>query len=386
MRNAGTHDRCRCAHRSEGIGASLGDRSCALRRSRLLALELTDLGISGLSCLNRAEGVTEMFHGTGMRRLPNLRFVHLEVQKELEVQPWSRPQFKSSPRNQGRRGVSRHGADPFVVFANKLLTSEAGSASDGEVLMSGVAGKTPVLRLEFETEKLLPVADAMSVSLARLMAATNDVILLQKLVIISRHRADAANEFERSFLNGELGYFVRMLCGHLFEGGIVFRAWDEACRDRINKIIAGDDEAKKAFDFLRGVYGDPSGDSFNKAVLGRIRNLAGFHYKEQTFKEGLEGLKARGELLISGHIGFNRYVLTDEIMTKKVFDIVGGKSRLNASIGKAFELADALAIAVTHLLRGRLDTDKIPTRETLGDITIPPEVLATREEIKKGRG
>ena len=31
----------------------------------------------------------------------------------------------SGPRNQGRRGVSRHPADPFVVFANKLLTAES---------------------------------------------------------------------------------------------------------------------------------------------------------------------------------------------------------------------------------------------------------------------
>lgn len=245
---------------------------------------------------------------------------------------------------------------------------------------------TRVIRLQFETEKLLSAKEPMAVALTRLMTATNDVILLQKLVLLTQARSEGANEFEKDILNGELGYFVRMLCGHLYEAGIAFRNLEATSRDRIDKIIGADVEARTAFKLLRKVFGDDSEDGFYKVVLGPIRNLAGFHYKEKTVLEGLEALRTRGEFIISEHIGFTRYVLTDEIMTKKAWEVLGGKSKYAESVRVAFELADELAIAVTHLLKDLLDNQKVESRETIGTLPIPEEISRIRAKIKESRG
>ena len=241
------------------------------------------------------------------------------------------------------------------------------------------------MRMRFEAEKLMPRSEQMSVPLLRLLAATNDVILLQKLVIISRARSERANEYEKDVLNGELGYFVQMLCGHLYEAGIAFRALDAAYGDQIDKLMATDTAARHAFQALRDVYQDRSDTGFDRGVLGPIRNLAGFHYKEQTFSEGLEALRGRGEIVLSEHIGFTRYVITDDIMTRKAWESLGGTDEYREAVGKAFALADELAIAVTHLLKHRLDIGGVRVEETHGTIPIPPEILETRQNIDAER-
>lgn len=252
-------------------------------------------------------------------------------------------------------------------------------------MMSAPDYEARVARLQFETERLLPKADPMSIPLLRLLAATNDVILLQKLVIIARARSDAAGEFEKDVLNGELGYFIRTLCGHLYEAGNAFRGLDVACKGQIDKLMAADAEAREAFEILRKVYHDRSDTAFDRGVLGPIRNLTGFHYKDQTFAEGREALKATGAIILSEHIGFTRYVLADEMLTKKTWDLLGGAQNYKEALRKAFELADALAIAVTHLLKYRLDAAKVPVQETYGTLPIPPEIIRTKQQIEAER-
>ena len=72
--------------------------------------------------------------------------------------------------------------------------------------------------------------------------------------------------------------------------------------------------------------------------------------------------------MISEHIGFNRYVVSDVIMTAKVLECVGGEAQFQAVIAQAYELADALAIGVTHLLKDVLAEQKIVARDQLGEV------------------
>ena len=173
------------------------------------------------------------------------------------------------------------------------------------------------------------------------MAATNDVILLQKLTIISRAQVGAATGPRKHILNNETGYFVRMLLGHLYEAGISLRRLDENHQARVDAIVTSDGQAKDALSFLRKVYGDVSDSGFYKAVFGCVRNLAGFHYKEATFTQGLGALKeADTTIVISEHIGFSRYVVSDVIMTAKVLQCVYGEAQFQKAVGTAYELAD----------------------------------------------
>src|SRR5262249_44479552 len=93
-------------------------------------------------------------------------------------------------------------------------------------------------RWKFETGRLFPTNDPASVPFLRLLAATNDVMLLKRLTSIAREQVDSANDFQRELLNGELGYFVRMLCGHLYEAGIAFRAFETHIREQIDRLVA----------------------------------------------------------------------------------------------------------------------------------------------------
>ena len=86
--------------------------------------------------------------------------------------------------------------------------------------------------MSFQLGPALPSGDKFAVALCRLMTATNDVILLQKLTIIARAQADALAGPDKMIVNNETGYFVRMLFGHLYEAGIAFRELDAKCSDR----------------------------------------------------------------------------------------------------------------------------------------------------------
>lgn len=251
--------------------------------------------------------------------------------------------------------------------------------------MSAAEDETQVARLQFDTVLLLPKADLISVPLLRLLAATNDVILMQKHVIIAHSRSETAEELQKDVLNGELGYFIRTLCGHLYEAGTAFRALENVCKDQINRIMTANAKALEVFGTLREVYQDNSDAGFDHGVLRSIRNLTVFHYKDQTFAEGLDALKGNGEIILSEHIGFTRYVLTDEMLTKKVWDLLGGAEKYKEALKKAFDLADALAIAVTHILWDRLETSNVPVRETRGKLPIPPEIIRTRQRIETER-
>jgi len=252
--------------------------------------------------------------------------------------------------------------------------------------MSEQRDLAPVLTITFTTGTVFPSTDGFAVALSRLLAATNDVILLQKLTIISRAQAGAATGPDKRILNNETGYFVRMLFGHLYEAGISFRGLDENHQARIDAIVTSDDQAKEALSFLRKVYGDVSDSGFYKTVLGCVRNLAGFHYKEATFIQGLEALKeADSTIVISEHIGFSRYVVSDVIMTAKVIECVGGEEQFQRAVGIAHELADALAIGVTHLLGDLLADQKIATRQERGEVHIPPDIAMTKRRLDHER-
>ena len=76
----------------------------------------------------------------------------------------------------------------------------------------------------------LSIADAISVSLLRLMAATNDArYAMKQLVRGLKGGRKPRNRVERAILAGEQSYLVRVVCGHLEEVGRVFRdVWGTA--------------------------------------------------------------------------------------------------------------------------------------------------------------
>jgi hypothetical protein len=245
----------------------------------------------------------------------------------------------------------------------------------------------PAKELSFNPAEAFPAGDPMSLPLLRLMAATNDALLNQKRTIVAREQAGDLTDLDRSVLNGELGYYVRMLYGHLFEAGIAFRQLDDALGSQIDEILKDDKEAMAALQRLREVYRDTSEDGFNRTVLVRVRNLAAFHYKETQFKEGVTAFGITdSQIIISPHRGIGRYIVTDQIMNRSVWEFVGGTmEKFSASLEKAISLADSLGVTVSHLVAHRFEQRgiRITTRE--GTLRIEPEVNRMRQKVEEKR-
>lgn len=268
--------------------------------------------------------------------------------------------------------------DNFIL--DDTLAREGGPMTDE-------SESVPAVKLRFNPSKAFPPDDPISFPLLRLMAATNDALLNQKHTIIARERAESAGALDKTLLNGELGYHVRMLCGHLFEAGRAFRSLDEALGDRISALLQGDPEGEAALARLREVYGDTSEGSFNAAVLGRIRNLASFHYKEEQFREGVAAFgDARAEVIISLHRGIGRYVITDQIMSRSVWEFVGGtEEKLWKMLENAIALSDALVVVASHLLTRLFESRQLDFEQQEGTLAVDQQLWRVREKVEQER-
>lgn len=213
--------------------------------------------------------------------------------------------------------------------------------------------------LRLKTTAALPPSDPLSVPLLRLMAATNDVRQLQKLVLVTRDPNDPASpkppQAAYFVQSGELLYFIRLLFGHLYEAGIIFRGIDQDHAATVTKLVAATKRGKQALLQVREVFGDTSNAGFYKAVLGPVRTLAAFHYKDATFREGLQKLVKDTKdtaLVLAEWAGFSRYAITDLVLEGRVVEAAGGtREALDAALGRAIALADALDTVVGELAR-----------------------------------
>ncbi len=253
--------------------------------------------------------------------------------------------------------------------------------------MTDESDRVPAARLRFNPLEAFPPGDSMSLPLLRLMAATNDALLHQKHTIINRERAETAGELGKGVLNGDLGYHVRMLCGHLFEAGRAFRGLADAMGDRITDFLKGDAEAEQALALLRKIYGDPSEGSFYTAVLGRIRNLAAFHYKEEQFKDGVVAFgNTPADIIISPHRGIGRYVITDQILSRSVWECAGGtQEKFSEMVAKAITLTDALGVVVSHLLIHLFESRHVRFEQQDGTLVVEPEIWRMKKKVEEER-
>lgn len=253
--------------------------------------------------------------------------------------------------------------------------------------------KAHLFRLK--TALALPPNDPISVPVLRLMAATNDVRQAQKLALLARDPADpkapkppAAAYFVQS---GEVLYLIRMLFGHLYEAGIIFRGIDQHHAGMVTKLVGLDKEAMEALNLVRKEYGDTSDTGFCQAVLGKVRNLAAFHYKDEVFQQGLERLSAdvsETVLVIAEGAGFNRYAVADAVLDGRIVEATGGDAAgLDKALGRAVDLSRALdrmvAALASALIMGRAGAVQVGPEES---IPVPPALEEARQRLAGQKG
>ena len=208
----------------------------------------------------------------------------------------------------------------------------------------------------FRLHGLFPPDDLFSLPMLRLMAAVNDVRHLRKLIGGAFDGHDhAIGTSERLVIDGEIGYLQRMLCGHLYEAGIVFRSLEETARGRIDELLNGDEVGLESLAAVRAVYRDEdqSENSYYLRVLGKIRTFAAFHYKQSRFADVLEAAQnAETTVVICGQsVGLGRHTVVDSFATKFVLDLCGGTpDDLGNDLGRAVQLGGALETMLEHML------------------------------------
>jgi hypothetical protein len=207
------------------------------------------------------------------------------------------------------------------------------------------------LLISFKPKSLFPPDDSTSVSLLTLMAATNEVRHLQRLLIEALEAQAGTSEPEQIMRRGETNYLFRMLCGHLYEAGLVFQRLSKLPAADLDRWLAGDREGQAALATIRAIFLDTSPGGWFERVLGAIRNSTAFHYNESEIRKALNAHTDDGRILASAVRGVGRYEITDQFMARSLFKAVGwGEKEFREAGQKAIELAGALGILVDQLV------------------------------------
>jgi hypothetical protein len=208
-------------------------------------------------------------------------------------------------------------------------------------------GEVPGLIITFKLREVFPVSSPVSVPLLRLMAATNDVRQLQKLVL-AYATENPANDVESLVREGEYVYVIRMFCGHLYEAGNALRHLDNQCKKQVGELIKDDPEGVKLIKNLREIY---KSDSGLWKALDRMRNQVSFHYLETAFAESLKEHPDDAKIALVEFSGMGRYSATDTVLKTIAIRALGGSMEdFQHKVGEAIDLAGLLAQTVDCLV------------------------------------
>lgn len=251
------------------------------------------------------------------------------------------------------------------------------------------------IRLRFKLRQILPQDDSLSVPLLRLMMAADDARHLEKSWIKDVEDMDEANDVEAAILRGEMTHLFRMLCGHLYEAGIAFRAVDQVQPDLLQAAVASDEEGKAALDYVRKAYAVDSEEALHFSFLKPIRDEVGFHYKQGSLNQALSKLintpNLDAALTVCEAAGLSRYNITDHltamiIATQLNVGLEGLQEKLHEKMGGVIKLAGHLASVVDLLLLHLFEARPGAVLEQRDcTITIPPQVLQARGKVDKER-
>jgi hypothetical protein len=237
----------------------------------------------------------------------------------------------------------------------------------------------------FKLREVFPISNPASVPLLRLMAATNDVRHLQKLVL-SYSAENPANEVESLVREGENVYLIRMFFGHLYEAGNALRHLDGQCKKQVDELIKDDSEAVKLIKNLRDIYSDKSDSGLWKA-LDKMRNKVSFHYPETAFAESLKEHPDEAKFAMVEFSGMGRYSATDTVLKTIAIRALGGSMEdFQNKVGEAISLAGLLAQTVDRLVGALFEKYETAVLEQKREVVkVPNYLIAFEESALRGR-
>lgn len=219
---------------------------------------------------------------------------------------------------------------------------------------------------EVDVRRLLPVHDPRSVRLVQFMAAANDAITAGILYLnVDEGGGSAA---EQCLAAAKRTYFVRLACGHLYEGLSVFRRAVNA--DALTDFLPDlQQEGREAYDTLLREADPADPANFFHRVLHPMRHRAVFHYQYEDFRRVMADERepfTRSFLVLGRVQGRSRFIVADDVAVRLVAEVIGDPEsdqarQIAATIAR---LQGALSTFVHHLLIVLLNRHPDAVRET----------------------
>jgi len=250
----------------------------------------------------------------------------------------------------------------------------------------------------------------MTTPLLRLMLATDDVRLSQRLFLETseRLRAAAPGGVQQRLLTGEQWYGMRLLCLHL-DGAIdALRTLERTVSpDAVRRTLKGQAEALKAFETVLSIARADK-TTRTRSFVSKVRNSIGAHYQNHDVERlysayaGVPGY-IDGTVMVSDVGGLVRFPPTDALMVLLLLDAAGvtlptaldtdaERARFHAEIERAWAavadevlfLAEALTSFADWLVYTLVD-GRGDGRVERVTIEIPPLLRAAWETKAAGR-
>jgi hypothetical protein len=138
--------------------------------------------------------------------------------------------------------------------------------------------KVSARRVTFKLDKDFPPGHPLSVSLLRLMLASDDARHIQMLLLMLEGIENHSTPFDRSITNGTTLHLFRLLCGHLCEAGIAFRNLENTHQHLVDSAATGETKLKGDLTSVRQAFATTPKGAFHYSFLEPIRTNFGFHY------------------------------------------------------------------------------------------------------------
>ena len=239
---------------------------------------------------------------------------------------------------------------------------------------------------KFDPAKVLPPGDPLTLTLLRLMLATDDARHASMLFVMADQQVRTTTGTQQTLYGGQMWYLFRMLCSHLKEGGDALTTLlNSVSRDRLKALLKGRPDAEAALGRLRSAFG-------KEAFITKIRHSIGSHYQQADIKQVYEADLAAGRVdgsLVACQVGgLSRFTITDVLALRLMDEAAGadlatGGEEFAERGGEVTAITEDLTTFVGHVVDALLEQHGV--QATKDTIEVPALLREARDRLEQER-
>jgi hypothetical protein len=142
----------------------------------------------------------------------------------------------------------------------------------------GLKRLSRAVTFKLQLSKVLSPTDPLTVPVLRLLMGVDDVRRAQILLVEADQRLDVVPAPEKYLALGDWLYSMRLVFSHLHEAGAAVRSLDRIGKERVDALLAGNDEAVAALEAVRRFF---NAADYKESLIAKVRDSIGFHYQHR---------------------------------------------------------------------------------------------------------